>query len=252
MRRWVIPMSGSRRHASSTASRFIIGSPIPMHAVVDGIEPPEVERLVDDLAAVRLPRTSSARCAERAGEEDSRTATRRRSSGARPGNASGPPRSGGPAVRNSALTVPSFSAPRARARGSSREPPREPRPRPGRFVIVGDGAPGRPFPDLIGTVAGLATLGEGPLGLPGPSGECRPVRPVPAGRGDPAPGERDHCAPAPATATPTSTASGQPPRSRRPDRRAQRQAGDQRGHQPRECLGAGSMAPPARSTRCGW
>ena len=49
VRRWVIPMSGSRRHASSTASRFI-GSPIPMNAVVDGIEPPEVERLVDDLS----------------------------------------------------------------------------------------------------------------------------------------------------------------------------------------------------------
>ena len=30
VRRCVTPMSGSRRHAPSTASRFIIGSPIPM------------------------------------------------------------------------------------------------------------------------------------------------------------------------------------------------------------------------------
>ena len=30
VRRWVIPMSGSRRALASTLSRFIIGSPMPM------------------------------------------------------------------------------------------------------------------------------------------------------------------------------------------------------------------------------
>ncbi len=30
VRRWVIPIAGSRSHAASTASRFIIGSPMPM------------------------------------------------------------------------------------------------------------------------------------------------------------------------------------------------------------------------------
>ena len=30
MRRWVTPTSGRRRQASSTLSRFIIGSPMPM------------------------------------------------------------------------------------------------------------------------------------------------------------------------------------------------------------------------------
>ena len=30
VRRWVMPMSGSRRALASTLSRFIIGSPMPM------------------------------------------------------------------------------------------------------------------------------------------------------------------------------------------------------------------------------
>jgi len=34
VRRWVTPMSGRRRHAPSTASRFIIGSPMPMNTTL--------------------------------------------------------------------------------------------------------------------------------------------------------------------------------------------------------------------------
>ena len=48
--RWLIPIVGSRAHASSTASRFIIGSPMPMNTAWSTCAgAAEVQRLVEDL-----------------------------------------------------------------------------------------------------------------------------------------------------------------------------------------------------------
>ena len=112
MRRLVIPRSGSSAHAASTASRFIIGSPMPMNtAWSTRPEPAEVERLVEDLpgrqvaAEAHLPGR-----AERAGERAAGLRGEAQRAPAVPVDASAPPRAGGRrAVWNSALTVPSLA-----------------------------------------------------------------------------------------------------------------------------------------------
>ena len=50
VRRCVTPTSGRRVHASRTASRFSIGSPMPMNTQwFTASDTPEMERLVEDL-----------------------------------------------------------------------------------------------------------------------------------------------------------------------------------------------------------
>ena len=74
MRRLVIPMSGSRRQASITASRFIIGSPMPMKTAWSTRSMRRKNRAWSRISeAVRLrPNFIVARGAERAGQRATR------------------------------------------------------------------------------------------------------------------------------------------------------------------------------------
>ena len=96
VRRWVTPRSGSRRAASSAASKFSIGSPIPMKTTwsIDSRRR-KCSAWSRISHAVRLRRKLhlSGR-AERAGQRAARTATTGRPTAGRRGSASAPPRPG--------------------------------------------------------------------------------------------------------------------------------------------------------------
>ena len=137
VRRCVIPRSGSARaaceHLVEVQHRLAHAHE---DAVVDRLDPAEVERLVEDLRGGQVPaelhlRRSRRRCTS----AGSRTATRRRSTGGRRGSASAPPR---PTCRRRCGRASSrcrrATPPRARPRASRRERARRARraARPGR------------------------------------------------------------------------------------------------------------------------
>ena len=74
VRRCVMPASGSRSAAASTASTFISGSPMPMNTRwLTASMPAEVQDLVEDLRRAQVaPEAHRARGAERAGQRAAR------------------------------------------------------------------------------------------------------------------------------------------------------------------------------------
>ena len=151
------------RHASSTASRFIIGSPMPMKTTWSTrLDAAEVQRLVEDLrrgeVAAELHRAGRA---ERAGQRAAGLRATGRASGGRRGSASARPRPGGRrAVGNSALTVPSRDVrPRSTSdsveNGTRSAERRAQRRREVRHLLVAGRAARGPLPDLAGAEARL-------------------------------------------------------------------------------------------------
>ena len=164
VRRCVIPTSGSRAHAASTLSRFIIGSPMPMKTPWSTrLDAAEVQRLVEDLrrgqVAAELHRAGRA---ERAGQ---RAAGLRgqaeRAAAVAVAHQHGLDRAAVVRSRNSALTVPSracasCSSVERRERDLAR--PARSRSAAGRFghLVVAAAPARRPLPHLAGAEGGLA------------------------------------------------------------------------------------------------